>query len=82
MKTTKVSTEETRLLIRNLIQKAKDSNLAQWNEGLNFAEFVHALWRLFLRHDSFKNSANKILNQVSENYAIEMLAEEINSVKS
>jgi len=80
MKTTTVNTTDTRLLIRDLIQKAKDSNLAQWNDGLNFAEFIHALWRLFLRHDSFKASASKILEEIPEDNAIELLAQELRNV--
>ena len=73
---------EVRELIKQLISKASDSNLIQWNDGLNFAEFIHAIWRLFLNHDSFKQSAEKILKKIPESSAIEILAQEINVIRA
>ncbi len=73
---------ETRELIKNLVQKAKDSNLIQWNDGLNFSDFIHALWQLLKTHENFKGGSTKILSIVSENKAIEVLAQEIKGIKS
>lgn len=82
MNTTENNITETRELIKNSVQKAKDSNLIEWNDELNFSDFVHALWRLFNTHEYFKEGTSKILSIVSENIAIEILSQEIKGIQT
>ena len=81
MNITEGNITETRELIKSLVQKAKDINLIQWNDGLNFSDFIHALWRLFKTNENFKEGTSKILNIVPENTAIEVLAQEVKGIK-
>lgn len=82
MNITENNIKETRELIKNLVQKAKDSNLIEWNDGLNFSDFVHALWHLFNSHEYFKDGTSKILSIVTESIAIEILSQEIKGIQT
>jgi len=73
---------EPQMHIRNLLFKAKSAKMVEWNEGLNFSEFIHAVWRLFLNHENFKTTAEHILKSMSEEDIIELLAREVNSEKN
>ena len=81
MNITENDIDEVREIFKNLVQEAKDSNLIQWNDGLNFSDFIYALWRLFNNHENFKESTSKILSMVPKDTAIDILAQEIKGIK-
>lgn len=73
--------DEMRNTMRVLIKEAFQSKRVQWNEGLDFTEFIHALWRLFKNDPQFRDRIAPYISHVSEEDAIELLAEEFNRSK-
>ncbi|WP_046744634.1 hypothetical protein [Kordia zhangzhouensis] len=73
--------DAARLIIQSHINKALSEKLVQWNDGLNYTEFIQALWRLFLNNDRFKLETQTILEQLSHDEALQLLADEIDITK-
>jgi hypothetical protein len=71
----------SRMIIKSHIDKAFAEKYIQWNDGLNYTEFIRALWRLFLNHDSFKDGTQAILGKLSEEDAMQLLSDEIDITK-
>jgi hypothetical protein len=71
----------SRLIIQSHIDKAFAEKYIQWNDGLDYTEFVRALWRLFLNHDSFKQGTQDILGKLTEEDAMQLLSDEIDITK-
>ena len=71
----------SRVIIQSHIAKAFTEKYIQWNDGLNYTEFIQALWRLFLNHDSFKKGTQDILGKLSEEDAKQLLSDEIDITK-
>ena len=71
----------SRIIIQSHIHKAFTEKYIQWNDGLDYTEFVRALWRFFLNHDSFKDGAQDILGKLSEEDAMQLLSDEIDITK-
>jgi len=71
----------SRVIIQSHIDKAFTEKFIQWNDGLNYTEFIRALWRLFLNHDIFKDGTQNILSKLSEEDAMQLLSDEIDITK-
>ncbi len=69
---------EIKATVRELVDEAYDSNLVHYNNGLNFSEFIQALWRLLIRDERFKPKTLGLLDRISKSEALELLAEEVN----
>ncbi|MBL7473374.1 hypothetical protein [Robertkochia sediminum] len=69
---------EIKATVRELVEEAYDSNLVHYNNGLNFSEFIQALWRLLIKDERFKPKTLGLLDRISKNEALELLAEEVN----
>lgn len=63
--------------VKKLLEKAYEQRLISWNDGLLFNEFIAALWRTFLKNESFKDDAYKIHEALGEAKSLELLASEI-----
>ncbi|WP_114904206.1 hypothetical protein [Kordia sp. SMS9] len=71
----------SRAIIQSHIDKAITEKFIQWNDGLDYTEFIRALWRLFLNHDGFKEGTQDILGKLTEEDAIQLLSDEIDVTK-
>lgn len=71
----------SRVIIQSHIDKALSEKIIQWNDGLDYTEFIRALWRLFLYHESFKQGTQDILGKLSEEEAMQLLSDEIDITK-
>ncbi|WP_046758474.1 hypothetical protein [Kordia jejudonensis] len=71
----------SRVIIQSHIDKAFSEKFIQWNDGLNYTEFIRALWRLFRNHDNFKDGTQHILSKLSEEDAMQLLSDEIDITK-
>lgn len=71
----------SRVIIQSHIDKAFSEKFIQWNDGLNYTEFIRALWRLFRNHDNFKEGTQDILGKLSEEDAMQLLSDEIDITK-
>ena len=73
--------DDSRAILQSHIDKAFTEKFIQWNDGLNYTEFVRALWRLFLNHESFKEETQAILGKLTEEDAMQLLSDEIDITK-
>ncbi|PTX61392.1 hypothetical protein C8N46_10435 [Kordia periserrulae] len=71
----------SRSIIKSHIDKAFTERFIQWNDGLDYTEFIRALWRLFRNHDGFKEGTQVILGKLTEEDALQLLSEEIDITK-
>ena len=71
----------SRIIMKSHIDKAFTEKFIQWNDGLNYTEFIRALWRLFLYHDKFKEGTRDILGKLTEEDAMQLLSDEIDITK-
>ncbi|MDG3582066.1 hypothetical protein [Galbibacter pacificus] len=72
---------ESRVIIKELISQAYDSNMVQYHEATNFSDFINALWRLLLNHDNFKTKAITVSQSITNNDILYILAEEVHPGK-
>ena len=68
--------------VRKLLEKAYDQKLIMWNDGLQFDEFINALWRTFLKNESFQDDASRIHKALGEAKSLELLAAEIDLLRT
>ncbi len=67
----------SRKMIKGMLSTAYELRLIEWNNGLLFSEFIPAIWRMFQQHRAFNTSAEKILSLITEEDAIQLLADEV-----
>ena len=72
---------EHREEVKKLLEKAYEQKLIAWNDGLEFNEFIAALWRTFLKNETFKNDAERIQEALGEAKSMELLASEIDILR-
>jgi hypothetical protein len=75
------NTNASRDILQSHIDKAFSEKFIQWNDGLDYTEFIRALWRLFLNHDTFKQGTQDVLTKLSEEDAMQLLSDEIDITK-
>ena len=71
--------QKPRKAIKKMLMIAEHEGLIQWNDGLRFRDFVHAMWRIFNREELYKGHCREITKSISEEEAIALLAEEVKS---
>lgn len=69
---------EIRSTVKDLVDEAYNRKLVAYNDGLNFTEFIQAMWRLLTRDDHFRDKTLGLLEKISKREALELLAEEVN----
>lgn len=62
--------------LRNMMEEAFQTQRVQWNEGLDFAEFIKAMWRMFNQDPVMQARLKPYKESISEQDALEILAEE------
>ncbi|WP_224491191.1 hypothetical protein [Robertkochia flava] len=69
---------EIKATIKQLVDDAYDQNLVHYNDGLNYTEFIQALWRLLIKDEQFKPKTLSLLDRISKNEALQLISEEVN----
>ena len=69
---------EIKTTVKDMVDQAYDQNLVHYNDGLNYTEFIQALWRLLIRDEQFKPRTLGLLERISKQEAMQLLAEEVN----
>ena len=64
-----------KLHLQKLYAKARRLELAQWNEALDYADFIHALWNTMCTHEALKEETDKLASTLDRGDAIELLSE-------
>jgi len=64
-----------KLNFRKLYFKAIKLGVAEWNDSLDYPDFIHGLWHSMRTHENLQLEARKIEEILSEGDAIEILSE-------
>ncbi|WP_147448374.1 hypothetical protein [Dokdonia sinensis] len=65
----------SKLSLHRLYSKCKSRGIAVWNDGLEYAEFIHALWNMMLTNEEFRPEAQKIEEAIGTGDAIQLLSD-------
>lgn len=64
-----------KLNLQKLYAKARRLELAQWNDALDYADFIHALWNTMCTHEALKDDTAMLMDVLDHGDAIELLNE-------
>ncbi len=65
----------SKLSLHRLYSQCKSRGIAVWNDGLEYAEFIHALWNTMLTNEEFRPEAQKIEKAIGTGDAIQLLSD-------
>ncbi len=58
-----------------LYSKARKLGIAEWNDSLDYPDFIHGLWHTMRTHEALTPVAKKIEEILQDGDAIELLSE-------
>jgi hypothetical protein len=64
-----------KLNFRKLYAKSRKLGIAEWNDSLDYADFIHGLWHTMCTHEDLIRESSKIEEILNEGDAIELLSE-------
>ena len=64
-----------KLNFQKLYSKARKLGIAEWNDALDYADFIHGLWQAMRLHPELNVEAKKIEDTLTDGDAIELLSE-------
>ncbi len=64
-----------KLQFHKLYTQARRLGIAEWNDSLDYADFIHGLWHIMRTHKALKKDAEKIVDLLENGDAIELLSE-------
>ena len=64
-------------IIKELLNEQLEMNEFSWNKGLNYRDFILAVWRTLLKQDSTKERANEIKLLIGEEDALKLISDQI-----
>ncbi len=64
-----------KLNFQKLYARSRRLKLAEWNESLDYADFIHALWGTMLKHDALKEEAAQLEEILGNGDAIQILSD-------
>ncbi len=67
----------SKLTLKKMYAKSRRLRIAQWNDALDYAEFIHALWNTMLNHDELKNDAIQLQEMLGKGDAIQLLSDTV-----
>lgn len=68
---------ESEIIIKDILNEQLEMQKFAWNKGLNYRDFILAVWRTLLRQDNTKERANKVKLLVGEENALKLISEQI-----
>lgn len=63
-----------RLNFQKLYAKARKLGIAEWNDALDYPDFIHGLWLAMRQHSELREEARKIQDLLNNGDAIELLS--------
>lgn len=64
-----------KLNFQKLYSKSRKLGIAEWNDALDYPDFIHGLWLAMRQHADLKGEAQKIQDILNDGDAIELLSE-------
>ena len=68
---------ESEEIIKEILAEQLKISEFSWNKGLNYRDFILAVWRTLLKQDITKERANKVKILVGEEDALKLISEQI-----
>ena len=65
----------SKLAVKKLFSKIRREGVATWNDGLDYAEYIHALWNTLLQHKEYGVESQHIENMLGKGDAIQILSD-------
>lgn len=63
-----------RLNFQKLYAKSRKLGIAEWNDALDYPDFIHGLWLAMRQHPELQEEARKIQDLLNDGDAIELLS--------
>lgn len=64
-----------KLNLKKMYAKSRRLHLAEWNESLDYADYIHNLWNNMLTHNAIKEDAIKLEEIIGNGDAIQLLSD-------
>jgi len=64
-------------IIKELLSEQLELNLYSWNNGLNYRDFILAVWRTLLKQENTKERAHKVKALVGEEDVLKLISDQI-----
>jgi len=77
MSTVDIKRSESKAIVREILNEQLQMNQFSWNHGLNYRDFILAVWRTLLKQDNTKTRAYKVKNLVGEEDALKLISDQI-----
>jgi len=68
---------ESEKIVKEILAEQLEMNEFSWNNGLNYRDFILAVWRTLLKQDNTKERANKIKKLIGEEDALKLISDQI-----
>lgn len=66
-----------KLTIRKLYAKSRRLGIANWNDSLDYADFIHELWDAISRHRELKDEAAQTQEILGKGDVIQLLSDTV-----
>jgi len=64
-------------IIKELLAEQLELNLYSWNNGLNYRDFIQAVWRTLLKQENTKERAKKVKELIGEDDVLKLISDQI-----
>ncbi len=68
---------EAEKIIKDLLEEQLEMHQFSWNHGLNYRDFILAVWRTLLKQENTKELAHKVKTLVGEEDALNLISNQI-----
>ena len=68
---------ESEAIIKEILSEQLEMNQFSWNNGLNYRDFILAVWRTLLKQANTKERANKVKSLIGEEDALKLISDQI-----
>ncbi len=68
---------QAKTIIKEVLEEQLEMNKFSWNKGLNYRDFILAVWRTLLRQENTQEKAYKVKIMVGEEGALKLISEQI-----
>lgn len=75
----KIRTCET--IIKELLNEQLELHHYSWNHGLDYRDFILAVWRTFLKQDTTKERARKVKSLLAQEDILKLISDQIKLIK-
>ena len=72
------NTNKAQGIIKTLLTEPLNMNQFSWQKGLNYRDFILAVWRTLLKQENTKLKANLVNELIGQEKALKLISDQIN----